>query len=869
MLPERWNELKDKLHEALELEPARRAVYLAQMGATDPKLQAELESLIAFHERTGTDFLNAPLAQVTSALAPPVEPDPLLGRRVGSYQIMGQIGVGGMGEVYRAFRADDEYKQQVAIKLVRAGQNSDFVLNRFKNERQILASLDHPNIARLLDGGTTDNGVPYFVMELIEGHPIDEYCDTHKLPTTERLKLFLLVCSAVQFAHQHLFIHRDVKPGNVLVTSDGVPKLLDFGIAKILEGSAVAAPFEPTLTALRVLTPGYASPEQIRGEPVSTASDVYSLGVVLYELLCGHSPYRVASRAPHELSRAVCEFEPEKPSVAVRQTENGVMRDDAQHITPATVSAVRDGSPERLRRRLSGDLDNILLMALRKEPQRRYASVEQFAEDIRRHLENLPVIARTDTVGYRASKFIIRHKAGVTVTLVVATALLLALAVTVREARIAERRFNDVRKLANSLIFEVHDSIRELPAATVARKLILERAQEYLDDLAKESKTDPGLLRELAASYSRLAGLQGDSRDANLGNTAMSLQNLRRAIELDRAAVALDPRNRDLKRELAEDYTRLDLPLFQTGDRKGERECLREALLILEPLGVSNSDDVRVQSALGKAYELNGSLLFRDHNQDGALESYGKSLHISEELAKVDPKNDQDQIQISFGHKHLGTVLAGQDHLSEALDHYRQALAIDKAQLAAHPDNLSARYYITYSYFETGNILAKRGDLDAALSNYQKALEIRAAMVAADPRDTRARDGLGTTYNSIGQLLQRKDKYSGALESFKKALGIREALAQADPANEPFHFRIAGTQSQMGKLYAAMAVKTSVLKEKQVAYCRESRRWIEYSMPVYQQLQAEGKLQGPDLENLAGMKRAREQCDRILAVERR
>lgn len=238
MLPERWNEVKDKLDEALQLEPAGRALYLAELGAVDPDLQRELESLIAAHERPRTDFLNAPMAQVTSVLAD-VAPVPLPGRRIGSYQIVRQIGVGGMGEVYSAFRADDEYRKQVAIKLVRSDQGSDFVLNRFKNERQILASLDHPNIARLLDGGTTEEGLPYFVMELIEGNAIDDYCGTCKLSIIDRLKLFLQVCSAVQFAHQYLVIHRDIKPGNILVTSDGIPKLLDFGIAKILEGSSV------------------------------------------------------------------------------------------------------------------------------------------------------------------------------------------------------------------------------------------------------------------------------------------------------------------------------------------------------------------------------------------------------------------------------------------------------------------------------------------------------------------------------------------------------------------------------------------------------------------------------------------------------
>jgi serine/threonine protein kinase len=316
MEPERWQKLDELFHAALECDEGLRAAVLANACSGHDDLRHDVELLLARHkEQEG--FLETPalerFAQANSMLESQSEPSALLGRRVGAYQITGQIGVGGMGEVFRAVRADDEYRVAVAIKLVRGGQDSDFVVHRFKTERQILASLDHPNIARLLDGGTTEEGSPYFVMELIEGHPIDEYCGRHKLSITDRLKLFLQVCSAVQFAHQHLVIHRDIKPSNILVASDGVPKLLDFGIAKILEGNNDGAQSETTLTAFRVLTPGYASPEQIKGEPITTASDVYSLGVVLYKLLSGHSPYRVNNSNPHEVARAICEVAPERP----------------------------------------------------------------------------------------------------------------------------------------------------------------------------------------------------------------------------------------------------------------------------------------------------------------------------------------------------------------------------------------------------------------------------------------------------------------------------------------------------------------------------------------------------------------------------
>lgn len=308
MTPERWQQIKGILDLAIALKGPDRAAYLEQACASDEELRREVESLLASNESAGSQFLEAPAVDLTQGMPP----SPRIGRRIGVYQIEEELGHGGMGEVYRAVRADGQYEKQVAIKLVRGGYDSKFILERFRQERQILAGLDHPNIAQLLDGGTTEDGIPYLVMELVEGTPIDEYCQEHDLSITERLQLFRQVCGAVQYAHQRLVVHRDLKPGNILVTKDGVPKLLDFGIAKILgEGAGT----ETTMT--RPMTPEYASPEQIRGGPITTATDVYSLGVVLYQLLTGRSPYRLATRTPHQLAQAITDTEPERPSAAV------------------------------------------------------------------------------------------------------------------------------------------------------------------------------------------------------------------------------------------------------------------------------------------------------------------------------------------------------------------------------------------------------------------------------------------------------------------------------------------------------------------------------------------------------------------------
>jgi hypothetical protein len=351
-----------------------------------------------------------------------------------------------MGVVYLAVRADDEFNKQVAIKLVQPGPHKD-LLRRFRRERQILANLDHPNITRLLDGDTTDQGVPFLVMEYVAGTPITEYCDAHKLAITERLKLFRNVCTVVQYAHQNLIIHRDLKPSNILITVDGTVKLLDFGIAKLLAADAALMALEKT-TGVPLMTPEYASPEQIQGNPVTTASDVYALGIVLYELLTGHYPYCFKDCSLPEIMRVICEQEPVPPSrvignVEVRTVATGKL---PIRLSPETVSQMREGRPEKLRARLRGDLNDIALMALRKDPQQRYRSVEQFSKDIRRHLTGQPVLARKATFVYRAGKFIQRYKTGAAVALILLLTLLGGILATMRQASIARQEARDKRR---------------------------------------------------------------------------------------------------------------------------------------------------------------------------------------------------------------------------------------------------------------------------------------------------------------------------------------------------------------------------------------------------------------------------------------
>ena len=752
MTPESWRRVRQILEQALDVAPEQRSVYLEEVCAGDKALRREVEALMAADQQAGTGFLAGSAVEASTILAAAEELLSLAGTRIGPYQVVEEIGHGGMGTVYRAVRADDQYRKEVAIKVVRGGLGDEFRLHRFLAERQILANLDHANIARLLDGGATEDGRPYVVMEYVEGRPIDEYCDQAKLPVPERLKLFRTVCSAVAYAHQRLVIHRDIKPVNILVTKDGDPKLLDFGIAKILDPEDTGV--DQTVTVMRLMTPEYASPEQVRGEPITTASDVYSLGVVLYGLLTGRRPYGPASRVPRDIVQAVIETEPEKPSASVTRAET---------VTAQSVSETRDEIPEKLQRRLRGDLDNIVLKALRKEPERRYASVEQFSEDIRRHLEGLPVIARPDTFLYRSGKFIKRHKASVAAAITVLLTLIVGLVITVHETYIAraerakaEQRFNDVRKLANSLLFEVHDAIQTLPGATPARKLIVDRALQYLDALAKEAKGDLSLQRELGAAYEKVGDVQGGFRASNLGDVPGSIASYRKSLAIRQAVVAADPENVAAARELITSHGKLSDALMGVGDTAGSLDQLHQLLPIADRLSAADPKNLADRRNLALAYLDYGWKRADSANWKTGVDDCRKAAAMLESLVAVDPGDKRTRRVLALAYERIGDLLSeyGQQH-AESLAMHQKALAIEDDLLKQDPQNTVLRRQKAWETVGIGDQLLAQGDGSGGLAKYREGLSTLQALSLADPKNVQFQKDTENVRAKIDAALNR------------------------------------------------------------------------------------------------------------------
>jgi non-specific serine/threonine protein kinase/serine/threonine-protein kinase len=791
MTREEWQRVKDVLHEALELPRTERPAYLDRECAGNREFRTEVESLLASYDDAGT-FIEQSVAPATKRA---LVSDALgIGTQVGPYRIVQLIAEGGMGSVYQAVRVDDLYRKVVAMKVVRRGVYGDYALKLFDTERQILAHLDHPNIAKLLDGGTTPDGRPYFVMDFIAGTPIDEHCDSHHVNVAERIQYFLTVCSAVHYAHQNLVIHRDLKPQNILVTPEGSVKLLDFGIAKLLDADQLAP--GATLTTMQALTPDCASPEQLNGGKITTASDVYQLGVLLYRLLTGHRPYPLASRSIEELWNHVRNRDPRRPSTVIRSRDNG--------ITPELVSEARGTRPERLERQLSGDLDNILLMALRKEPERRYSSVEQFAGDLRRHLTGHPVSARPDTLRYRTGKFMYRNRAMAVAGVLLAASLIGGIVATSWQAHTAnlqrkraEQRFQEVRGLANTVLFELHDAILNLPGSTQARELLVKRAQQYLDGLASESG-DRTLQRERAMAYERIGDVQGLPTRANLGRTTESLESYGKALAIDQALTAADPQNSTLQTDLARVYNSICQVHQSSGQFRESLGACKHAESILQDQVMSHPRDLKMRADLATTYQNTAGAYFNLGEWENSREQRARALTEFQELHRRQPEDDGYLGDLATAYHRMAGLEEQVKDFAEAHAHALQAVALFSELSARHPGEIRRRTGWTFAMQRLGSIKIWLQDPAGALDAFQQVLPIREQLYNLDVHDARAQVNLANSHAALGYVLLKMGKPTAAQPHFERQRKIDDELVKKDPVRVEHQYSLSEAHENLG-----------------------------------------------------------------------
>jgi eukaryotic-like serine/threonine-protein kinase len=625
-------------------------------------------------------------------------------------------------------------------------------------------------------------------MEFVEGQRIDEFCAHKELGVRERLELFRTVCSAVHYAHQNLVVHRDLKPSNILVTASGAPKLLDFGIAKIVDPQREAN-LQQTVTLLRMLTPDYASPEQVRNETISTSSDVYSLGVILYQLLTGRLPYGASTDAPQEMMKAVCETEPPKPSTAVMRAS---VPDGSASQRTSVELAQQKSERERalkLSNVLAGDLDNIVLKALRKEPQRRYSSVEQFSEDIRRYLTGLPVLAHEDSLAYRTRKFVWRHRVGVAAAILLVLSLAGGLVATLWQAHIArseraraERRFNDVRSLANSLIFDVHDSIKDLPGSTPARKLIVDRALQYLNSLAEESRGDLSLQRELATAYERVGLVQGHYLQSSLGDTKGSLDSYQKALRI-REQIAAKSSDRNDRLALAITQRLVAHQQGATGDRPGARKNIDNAIAISEALNSAYANDPKILDELSFDYAVAAETA--DTQSAAGIQrmndSFRKAVVIDEAILRIKPDDSETIYRYAVDLSHVGDLYVPTDR-NAALTYYQKELEFTQKAHQRSPDIRYARG-VARAYGHIAYIYDSAGDHRLALENDLRDLAIHQELLRVDPKNTLLQRGLAIEYGNVATRLSETGDPAGSLAYMQKGMEMMRALVASSPQN--------------------------------------------------------------------------------------
>jgi tetratricopeptide (TPR) repeat protein/predicted Ser/Thr protein kinase len=775
--PDRARRVAEIVEAALECEPSEWPSFFEESCGDDETLRAEVESLLGY-QKEATDFIEAPAYQTNADLLVEESGALKIGELFAEYKILSLLGEGGMGEVYLA--EDAKLGRKVAIKLVKSGFGRANLIRHFRREEQILAALTHPNIARLYGGAVTQDGIPYFVMEYVEGERLDSYCDTRQMPIRERLELFRKICSAVSYAHQHLVIHRDLKPANIRVTVEGEPKLLDFGIARLLDDESIAGS-EQTMTLIGAMTPEYASPEQVRGEHMTTATDVYSLGVVLYELLTGKKPYRTKSRRIDEISRAITEQEPVRPSTAVAKS--------------AGDSRIRKPNLKLLR----GDLDNIVLTAIRKEPARRYSSVGQFSDDIRRHLEGRPIIARKDTVGYRTTKFVGRNRLGVSAAALVVVAIVMGLIVAFWQAGKA-RAQRDVTQRINTFLqdmlgaaapevkgvdVKVADLLNE--ASTRARADLVSQPDVMADVLMTLGRTYIALGQYAPAETNLRAALQASLKAngelhpttattmgwlglalANLSKHAEGEQISRKAVELQRK---LHPRGHE---DLGVALYALGENLINENEPKAAQPFLKEASeLIKKHLGETNGYYMTSLVMLATAHEKAGEA-------DVAESLYRQAIEVG---GRVESRY---RIYLAQAQFFLGILLTNKAAYPEAEILLRQSETIYRDVFGG-----DTNYSVGVVKGKLGWLYLLKGDYVRAEDEERKALDLlRKYSGPEHPLTADTAVTLGLTLTRAGRAAEG--------ESY-----LREALAIRKKVSPPDNFIIPYTESALGECLTA------------------------------------------------------------------
>ncbi|MDB4949565.1 MAG: hypothetical protein JWM27_2214 [Gemmatimonadetes bacterium] len=790
----RWERVDAVLDAALDLGAGERGAFLDGACGSDAALRAEVEQLLrCCGEADG--FLESPASGLGAALVAAPEPE----MRIGPYRTLGVVGRGGMGVVYLAERDDEHFRMRVAVKVLPRGMEGGQAVRRFLEERQILARLQHPGIARLLDGGVTEDGLPYFVMEYVEGTRLDRYCDARGMGLRERLALFCRVCEAVEYAHRNLVVHRDIKPANVLVTAAGEVKLLDFGIARLTEPGPGAR--EHTGTGRGWMTPEFASPEQVRGEPVTTESDVYALGVVLYRLLAGRSPYEPTGRTPHEVERSILEAEPPRPSDTVQ-----------------SVGGTEDA--RRLRRRLRGDLDAIVLRAMRKEPERRYPSAEALRQDVLRHLDGRPVEARAGTRRYRAGRFVRRHRAAVGAAAVLLLTLLGGMGGTLWQARAAAREAARAERVQAFLvdIFDQSDPERVNGDSITARQLLDEGARRIDAELRGEPETQARMYLLLGGIYRRL-GVEGraeamldraldlrtrlhgrdDVRTAQVleqqGLVAVEQQRLPLAERLMREVLAI--RGRHLAPDdslVADGHAGLASALYMGGRWDDAERTIRAALGI----------DARARhGALRSAVHLEqlSSILRKRGQTDSAIATARRALALR------GGEGGPDRLTTRTALVNLGRIYAAHGDFAAADTLFRQAIAFDRRRLGAESrTSLSDQG-------ELASVLAQQGKLaEAERLGHALVASSSRAYPATHPFPYIARGNLAHVLASEQRFAQAEPLYREAYEGLRRAYGPDHPDAVAAEASLAATLALLGRMDEAETLFgdAVMRIRRAV-----------------------------------------------------------